>query len=379
MSTFLDNLPDINFAVKDPAVIEAEIISRFEEKIGRRLYPGDPWRQTLLAFAYHISMQRNVIDFTGKQNLLKYATDGFIQHIGALLGVQQSEPAAAVTTLLFTISTTLPSNTIIPQGTRATPGGGSIFFATNTAVEIPAGELSVEVEATCTQTGELGNGFTPGQVNRLADPFPFNNTVENTTITQGGADTEDIERLRQRIQIAPESFSTAGPDGAYEFWAKTANQLIVDVSVETPYPGVVEIVPLLQGGEIPDQSILDAVYAKRTPRNRRPLTDYVTVRKPEAVYYPLKLTYFISRNNSAVSLTIGQQVNQAIEDYILWQKSKLGRNITPSTLVEMVKQAGASRVPLEGDMLYPKFRRLRHYELGVADVENIQITYGGLE
>jgi len=378
MNDFLQNLPDINFAIKDPTTIQNEVISRFEEKLGRKLHPGDPWRQVLLGFVYYLSMQRANIDFTGRQNLLKYSTDGFIQNIGALLGVRQLQAAAAVTTLEFTLSTTLPSNFIIPKGTRATPGN-DIHFATNEDVEVIAGQLTAAVNATCTQVGEIGNGFEVGRVNRLTDVFPFSQGVQNTTITQGGADTESIESLRNRIQLAPESFSTAGPDGAYEFWAKSVSQLIIDVSVETPSPGEVEVVPLLQGGEIPDQSMLDAVYAECTPRTRRPLTDLVHVRPPEAVYYPLKLTYFISRRDSAASLNIQQRVNQAIESYILWQKSKLGRSITPSTLVEMVKQAGASRIPLDDDMLYPKFQRLRHYEIGVADVEDMSITYGGLE
>ena len=378
MNTFLDNLPDINFAQKDPAVIEAEVIARFEEKLGRKLYPGDPWRQVLLGFVYYLVMQRNKIDFSARQNLLKYSTDGFIQHIGALLGVTQLQPSAAVTTLQFVLSAPLPHNTIIPAGTRVTPGG-NVFFATNETVEIPAGKLYVITNATCTEVGAHGNGFLSGQVNRLTDPFPFHNLVQNITTTQGGADIESIESFRKRIQIAPESFSTAGPYGAYKFWAMTANQLIVDVSVKSPRATEVEIVPLLAGGEIPEQSVLDEVYAICSDDKRRPLTDLVTVRKPEPISYPIKLTYFIARRDSTLGLNIQQRIHQAVDNFILWQKSKLGRHITPSRLVEMAKQAGASRVLLDNGELLPIFKRLRHYEIGVADTNDITLTYGGLE
>jgi len=374
MNTLLSNLPNINFAEKDTAIIEAEVIARFEEKLGRPLAAGDPWRQVILSFVYYLSLQRNNIDFTGKQNLLKYAGDGYLQHLGALLGVEQLQASRAKTTLEFTLSTTLPSTTIIPKGTRATPGN-SIFFATDEDIEIPSGSRVGSVSATCNQDGIIGNGFLEGQVNRLIDSFAFNSSVTNITITQGGADVESLEALRMRINIAPESFSTAGPYGSYEFWAKTANQLIIDVSVMSPSPGVVEIVPLLQGGEIPSQTILDEVYNICNDDRRRPLTDYVKVRPPEPVYYDIEFTYFIARSSLAFGLNLQQRVDEAVQDFILWQKSRLGRDINPTRMIEMVKSTGIKRIDMYD--LKPAFTKLRHYELGVC--QNVNVIYGGIE
>ena len=376
MSISFENLPDINFAEKDAAVIEAEVISRFEEKMNRQLYPGDPWRQTLLTFVYWLSMLRNNIDFAGKQNLLKYSQEGFLQHLGAWLGVTLLEPASATTTLEFTLSIPLPSATIIPRGTRATPGG-NIIFATEEDSEIPAGELSMTTPAKCTQAGMIGNGFLPGQINRLVDPFPFNATVQNTTLTQGGSDVEDWEAFRERINLVPESFSTAGPYGAYEYWARTAHPSIIDVRAKTPSPGVVDVIPLLEGGEIPTQTILDAVYAACSPDNRRPLTDHVIVRAPEEVLYGIDITYYIARSDMTVSQTIRDRAEKAVYDFILWQKSKLGRNINPSRLVEMVKGAGVKRVDL--DTILPAFQQLAYFQLGAADMDDVKITFGGIE
>ena len=370
----LENLPDINFAEKDPAVIMSEIVATFEREADRTLFPGDPLRLLLLTFTYYLAHQRSVIDFSGKQNLLRYAQDGFIQNIAALLGVVQNEARAAVTTVEFTLSTALPNATLIPAGTRVTPGN-KIFFATVDDAEIPAGALSVRILTECTQVGEIGNGFLAGQINRLVDTFSFHYTVQNVDESAGGADIEDIESFRERTRLAPESFSSAGPYGAYEYWAKTANQLIVDVSVESPSPGVVEIVPLLQGGEIPTQSVLDEVYAVCNADTRRPLTDHVNVRMPEEVSYSLDYTYFISRSNAAVGLSIQQQATQALDDFILWQKSALGRDINPSQLTKMLMKTGIKRVEIRE----PVHKVLEHFELGVADLENINVIYGGLE
>jgi len=378
MNTLLENLPDINFAEKDTELIAAEVIARFEKDTGRTLFPGDPWRQALLTVVYFLSLQRSKIDFTGKQNLLAFSSDGFIEHIGALvLGKNpRLEPRPAITTLEFTISQAMPSNITIAAGTRATPGN-NLYFATTEDVEIPAGEFSIEAPAECSQVGEIGNGFFPGQINRIVDSFPFFYNVRNTTITQGGANEEDLEPFRDRIRMAPESYSTAGPYGAYEFWARTANQLIVDVRVKTPSPGVVDVVTLLRNGEIPSQSILDEVYAVLSPDHRRPLTDKVVSRAPEPVGYPVRLTYYISRQNAAIGTILQERAEKAVEDYILWQKSVLGRDITPSTLVEMVKSTGVKRVDM--DNILPEFKVLQYYEIGVANEDEIEVVYGGLE
>jgi len=374
MSTFLSNLPDITFAEKEPAVIEAEVFARFEKKLGRKLHPSDPWRQVLLNFIYYLVRQRSNIDYAGKQNLLKYAGEGFLQNLGALLGVEINEPSAAVTRLEFLLSIALPSSTIIPQGTRATPGN-NIYFATTDDVEINGGELSVIAPAECIQAGAIGNGYLPGQVNRLVDTFPFHYTVRNIDTTQGGADREGLDSLRERIRIRPESFSTAGPYGAYIYWAKTASQLIIDVSVKSPSPGVVEIIPLLEGGELPTQALLDDVYKVCNADNRRPLTDMVVVRKPEVVKYKINLVYFIARSNAAFAQTIQDRFDVALNEFMLWQKSALGRDINPSQLTKMVMKAGIKRV----EIVEPLHRVLQYYELGVADIDNIIAINGGLE
>ena len=375
MNSLLDNLPDITFAEKDVATITTEVIARFEKDSGRTLFPGDPLRHLTLTFIYYLSLQRSLIDFSGKQNLLRYTKDGFIQNIAALVGVEQLQPRAAVTKLKFTLSTILPNPTIIPAGTRATPGN-KLSFATTEIVEIPAGELSVIAHAECTTPGTIGNGFLPGQINRLTDAFPFSCTAVNTEETQGGADLEDIEALRERIRMAPESFSTAGPSLSYIFWAKSANQLISDVEAISPSPGVVNIVPLLEGGEIPGQSILDEVYKACSASHRRPLTDHVIVSAPEVVKFDIAFTYYISRRNAASGLNLQRSVDTAVQEYVLWQKSKLGRNIEPSTLVKLVRRAG---VRIDLTTLLPEFRALKYYEIGVADMENAKIVYGGLE
>jgi len=136
---------------------------------------------------------------------------------------------------------------------------------------------------------------------------------------------------------------------------------------------VVEVRTLLTSGDLPGQEILDAVDDILSEKKIRPLTDYVQVLVPEQVAYDVNLTYWISTNASATAASIQEMANQAIAEYLLWQKTKLGRDIDPSELVARVKNAGVKRVAVTS----PAYQKLEKYQ--VACDENVNIVYGGLE
>jgi phage-related baseplate assembly protein len=365
------NLPDIEFVEKDASTIEASIITMYEAISGRTLAPGDPVRLFLLGVASIIIQQRVLIDYSAKQNLLAYAEDDFLDHLGALVGVPRLDPAAAQTTIRFNMSAAQPQVITIPGGIRGTTPNG-VFFQVSNPTNIPIGALYGDAPATCTVTGTIGNGYVPGQINQLVDPLPWVKSVSNITTSAGGADREENDAYRERIHQAPESFSVAGPDGAYRFWAKTASQSIIDVAVYSPAPGEVAIRPLLTDGGIPGTEILDAVAAICNADTIRPLTDKVTVLAPETVNYDINMTYYIAPENATQAIMIQQAVTQAVADYILWQKTKLGRSINPSELVARVRSAGASRV----DFTAPVYSSLASYQVAIANL--ITVTYGGL-
>ena len=63
----------------------------------------------------------------------------------------------------------------------------------------------------------------------------------------------------------------------------------------------------------------------------------------------------------------------AINDYINWQKSEIGRDINPDVLRQKILNAGAKRV----DITSPIFTIVD--EDSVASLEAQSVTYGGLE
>lgn len=369
-------LADIIFAEKAADEIESAIITQYETLAGRTLAKGDPVRLFLEAIVLVIVQQRALIDYAAKQNLLAYADGDYLDHIGTLLEVTRLEASHAMTTLKFTLSEAQPSAVIIPEGTRATPGGGTILFATTESIDIPAGEREAEVTAQCTLAGTQGNGYVAGQIRKLVDPFPFEMTVENITETYGGSDIESDENFRERIQIAPESFSVAGPTGAYEYWARSAHQGIIDVAVLGPpdtEPGNVNIYPLMTDGDLPTQEILDAVYEVCNSDDKRPDTDFVHVLSPEPVEFELNVSYWIDRKRATQAAQIQRAVEEAVNAWALWQRSKLGRDLNPSELNHRMVAAGAKRTEITS----PEFRVLTASQVAIMTTKTL--TLGGLE
>nr|DAW25791.1 MAG TPA: baseplate assembly protein [Caudoviricetes sp.] len=370
--TPLENLPDITFVDSNKDVVLAELISLYTQITGRSLAQGDPIRLFLNTIAEVIIQQRAWINHTGKQNLLRYATGGNLDHIGVLVGAERLDAAAATTTVKIILSEERAVSTLVLAGTRIT-AGDNVFFALENNVNILGGETTATGSARCTVTGSVGNGYLPGELKTIVDPVPFVASMVNTTKSEGGADIESDDSYREVIHEAPEKFSCAGPDGAYKYYAKRASALIADVAVTSPTPGKVQIVPLLEGGEIPGNEILNAVLAVCNDRTVRPLTDQVSAVAPTKVEFNITATYYIDRDNEARATTIQQQVTEAVNDYALWQKSKLGRDINPSELIHRIMKAGAKRVVVTA----PEYAIVSATQ--VATAKTINVSLGGLE
>lgn len=365
-------MKDIEFVDTDTATIKANIITVYEGLSGRTLAAGDPVRLFLESVASIIAQQRSIINFTGKMNLLAYSEGDYLDHIGILVGCTRLEPEKAKAEALVTLSAEQEFAVSIPAGTRITAGNDVMFAITDTVI-VSAGETTAEVTVECTTAGEVGNGFLPGQLKQIVDPIAYVESIVNTSTSAGGTDTESDEAYRERIRIAPESFSVAGPTGAYIYWAKTASSLISDVAVISPQPGYVEIYPLLEGGELPSQTILNDVAAVCNDDRIRPLTDHVSVISPTAVSYDVEAEYYIEAEDSSSSAEIQEAVTKAVNEYVFWQKTKLGRDVNPSELIRRMVNAGAKRV----DVTSPIFTTVSASEVAIADT--ISVTFGGVD
>lgn len=377
----LAHVPDIDFCVKDPAVIETEMIADAEAKYfeltGKRkvLAPADPVRMTLLTLAQEISQLRVIADFTGKQNLLKYAVDAYLDNVAALYGprADRIDALPAQTILEFTLTLALNFDAVIPVGTKAGTVN-ELVFETTEAIVIRAGTRSGSSPAKCTLPGRIGNGYVPGQVSSLIEwNQPWGVNVRNTTETADGADAEYNDRYRYRTWLTPESFSTCGPEDAYRYWALRAHPDIIQCVVYSApdIAGEVHLYPLLRGGIIPSSEIIAAVQANCRAIDRRPVTDFVTAFAATEVSYDIELYWWATRANEVVIAEIIEEVNQAVDDWALWQRAAIGRDIIDDELVARVIRAGAKRVsgpgggPGVSTPIIPAYRQIGYNQLPV--------------
>ncbi|MBP1924585.1 phage-related baseplate assembly protein [Sedimentibacter acidaminivorans] len=378
MPITLNDLPEVSFAQIDINTILNDMISGYEQAyyestgVIKKLYPGDPVRIFLYSQALREFQLRVLIDDAAKQNLLKYSRDSNLDNLAAFSRTYRLQPVAAKVKIKFILSQARPINSLIPVGTRISPGG-ELYFATNTDTTVMSGTQEIIVDTTCLTKGKIGNDFTPGQINILVDPLPWISAVENTETSQGGADEEDDENYRERIHMAPEGFSVGGPSGAYEYFARQYSSLVNDVKITSPSDGVVDIRILLQDGELPDVSFIDGVKAYLSADERRPLTDKVQVSAPDIVDYDIELTYYISSDNTSQETLIKSKIEQAILDYEIWQRSRTGRDINPSKLITNIQLAGAKRV----DIVSPIYTAISSSSVAVLNLKTV--TYGGLE
>lgn len=351
----------LNFVEYDSETIIAELVSNLEAATGETIQPSDERRLFINALAQVICGLNANINDTGNQVLLRTARGETLDALGEFWGVERIGAKTARTTLNFALSEAQNEKVIIPTGTRATPDG-KIYFATTAPLEIPVGSTEGSIEAVCLTEGTSGNGYTAGQIKYIVDNVPFLASVSNSEATTGGADEESDDSLRERIRLAPEKLSTAGTIEGYEYYARSASADVGDVVVYTPAndttlteeeraaeAGRIYIYILKADGSIPiaGDKILSDVASVVSAKNVRPLTDYVTVSAPVAVTYSIKLSYYISEENSTYVDDIKTAIDKAISDYITWQDTKIGRNINPDKLRHLMYNAGASRVIIE--------------------------------
>ena len=365
--------PEISFVNTDTDTLVNALVKSYEKFTGRTLYPADPVQKFILWIADIIIQERILIDESAKQNVPRYAQGVYLDSLAEIFkDAYRLQPQAAATTFRFYLSTALPYQHLIPMGTRVAVDG-NIVFETTEILYIDAGKQTGDVPAIGQQVGEIGNGFVPGQITQLVDVFPYYDRVENITVSAGGAERETDSAFYERMRESMESFSTAGPSGAYIYHAKTASPLVADVAALSPTPGFADIRVLLRDGELPPEEVLQEVQAQLSAEKVRPLCDFVRVSAPDTVPLNIDATYYIPKPSQNSAAVITADVEKAVQDYIRWQTEKMGRDINPSVLVSYMMKTGIKRV----EVRQPEYTVVPESE--VAALNQCNVSSGGIE
>lgn len=365
-------MSDFNFISYDPVEIRKNLEKSYSEIVGGTINKGDPMSDFLDYITFINTLLYSKINYTGKMNLLRFATGEYLDALGEIIGEVREEAKESLTTIRYKFSKSFQSVVIIPKGHKTSAGG--LYFETITATQLNIGVTEVDIKCKCETPGEIGNGFEIGEITTIVDGMPFLESITNITPTQGGAEKEDDDSLKEKIRLNPTARSVAGPATAYEYHTKKSNQNVIDVFVTSERgSGIVKIYPLLKNGEIPGEDILNSIRVNLTNKEIKPLTDLVQTLAPLETQYDINAKYFILDDPTTDKETIKKCVENAVNEFINWQHAKLGRDINPSKLIAMMSNAGAKRIEITS----PNFTKLD--KTNVAKLRNNTLTYGGVE
>ena len=331
------------FIADDSLAITQEMIDAYEAMTGKTLYPAQIERLLIDLIAYRETLVRTAINDAARQNLVAFARAPMLDYLGELVGVTRLPAQSARTRVRITLAEPLSAGLAIPAGFRVETGSG-VQFQTLDDVVMVAGASQIELAVVAVEPGPAGNGYLPGQVSQWVDSLGVDvEDVSNLVVTAGGAEAESDDRLRERIKLAPESFSVAGSRLAYRHHAMSAHQDIVDVAVDSPEPGVVRLFPLGRDG-LPGPALINAVALACSDEKVRPLTDQVLVLPPEEMAFTVQAQLLVYRDadaNRALETARAQATQLATS-----LSASLGRDIVPSQFIAALSAPGVYQVML---------------------------------
>ena len=395
--------------VPAPAIVEQftfeEIVTamltdlRARDNAFTALVESDPAFKILEVCAYREMLMRQRVNEAAKACMLAYAVKNDLDNLGALLGVLRSGTAATLTVGTGSEGFTLTSvrggafgNTIslivlAPAFTGpATPINVSVF-GTQIIVTL-AGDGTDLILSTVADIVSAINSSTAA-----AELVTATNTTDGSSLGSAvpisfltlGVD-EDDAKMRLRIQLSLESFSVAGPKGAYRYFTLSVPG-VADASIQGPEddptniaPGQVVVTVLgtsaitdpdhATAGESGESPILAKVRGVLNAETVRPLNDVVIVRGVDEVDFAITATiYTYPGPDTAVVMAAA---NAAVAAYVAANR-KIGRSITRAGIIASLFQAGAQNVTLT---LPAADVAVSNYEVG--NCTGITLTFGGI-
>ncbi|MCA8482551.1 baseplate J/gp47 family protein [Burkholderia multivorans] len=155
---------------------------------------------------------------------------------------------------------------------------------------------------------------------------------------------ESDDSLRERIQLAPQGFSVAGPAAAYVTKARAVDGRIIDAQSSRPRPGDILVTLLSSEGDgTASRQLCDAVAAALSAEDQRPLNDTVFVESAEIVPYRIRAKgYTRTAVGADVMIEQARKNAQAYADKV----HRIGVGVAESAIKGVCQAAGLSKTEL---------------------------------
>lgn len=156
---------------------------------------------------------------------------------------------------------------------------------------------------------------------------------------------ESDANYRQRMLMAPDSWSTAGPRDGYIYHAMSASGDVLDATAITTEPSRVMVTVLsAQGDGTADAGLLTAVEAAVTDDAVRPLTDLVSVQSATIVTYEIVASLEVGQGPDPA--VVRNEAEAKITEFVAAHR-RLGVGLVRDAALAELYVEGVQRVHLE--------------------------------
>jgi len=312
---------------------EADIRQAMDDEANRGLTPEDiDWVDTRPGSPYYLATQPSVLQIAAAYERMNEAVGAAIlittwgQNLDLIAwgyGQLRRPAVQAVGTVLFTGE----NGTLIGTGTKVSPvqidpNVVPPVFETTQSGTISGGQLSLAIRAV--EAGAEGN-VAAGQITFLQSTLPGIATVTNSAATTDGADEENDEQLKERLQLYFDGRGS-GTQADYARWALSRSGVgRVKVVPTWDGPGTVKVVVMGVDGDPVSNTIVSDVQTFLDPvpgqgQGQAPINHEVTVATPAVTQVWISATiqcdtgYSLTGANGTVDLT--DQLDQIMSDYV---------------------------------------------------------------
>ncbi|WNF52988.1 baseplate J/gp47 family protein [Pseudomonas sp. SG20052] len=158
---------------------------------------------------------------------------------------------------------------------------------------------------------------------------------------------EQDDPFRERIQLAFEGLTTAGPRASYILHARNASGVVMDATAESPAPCYVTVTVLSSEGKgEASAELLATVKAALNDEDVRPVCDRVTVQSAQIIDYRIDAILHMTGAGPEGDASLAEAINRLAK----WinPRKRLGVEVARSAVDAQLHVAGVARVELVG-------------------------------
>jgi phage-related baseplate assembly protein len=158
---------------------------------------------------------------------------------------------------------------------------------------------------------------------------------------------EQDDPFRERIQLAFEGLTTAGPRASYILHARNASGLVMDATAESPAPCYVTVTVLSSEGKgVASAELLATVKAALNDEDVRPVCDRVTVQSAQIIDYRIDAILHMAGAGPEGDASLAEATSRLAK----WinPRKRLGVEVARSAVDAQLHVAGVARVELVG-------------------------------